>query len=267
MLAKVEIESEPSAGQASPVPSNRVTSGKAALAWRLDPRTKLAMLVITCVAASYCRDMFWGSALFMCVVAASVVMGRPRLAAKVSVIYVFVLGLILAITAFSPAVGARFGIVFQPFRSALAPLLMGALFITTTKTGDLVAGLYTMRFPQALVIPLAVGIRFFPTLGEEFRFILDAARLQGLRLSLIGLLAHPVMLFEALFIPIMMRSAKIAEELAAAATARGIERPGKRSSFNLLVIAPRDTISFCLYFLACILLVAAWHLVRGGVAL
>lgn len=236
-------------------------------AWRLDPRTKLVLLVGTCVAATFCRDPWWGSALFAAALALTAGVGRPRLAAKFLALYLFLLALVAGVTALDGGVGARFAIVFQPFRAALPPLMVAAMVVTTTKTGDLVAALYSLRLPHAVVIPLAVGIRFFPSLAEEWRYIRDAARLQGLRITPAGIARHPASLFESLFIPVMMRSAKIAEELAAAATARGIERPGGRTSFNDLLFARRDALVLAAYLAACTAIVAAWHVSRQGVML
>ena len=42
-------------------------------------------------------------------------------------------------------------------------------------------------------------------------------------------------MFESAVVPVMLRCAKIADELAAAAVARGIDRPGRKTSYN----APR----------------------------
>lgn len=242
--------------------SERTDTG---LAWRLDARTKLIMLLVVCISASVCRDVVWGSVLFACTLIFSLAIGRYRLAVKFLIGYVAIFGLVALTTGLSPEIGARVALILQSFRAAFPPLLLAALLVTTTKTGDLVASLYAFRLPHTLVIPLAVGIRFFPTFAEEFRYVSDATRLQGLRFAPAGIVSHPVALFEALIVPLMLRSAKIAEELAAAAVTRGIEKPGARTSFNPLSFSPAD-ITLLIAFCGVCVIILTVRFVSQGVA-
>lgn len=66
-------------------------------------------------------------------------------------------------------------------------------------------------------------MRFFPTLKEESSAVADAMRVRGLALSLKNLVSKPALMFESAVVPVMLRCAKIADELAAAAVARGID--------------------------------------------
>ena len=234
------------------------------LAWRLDPRTKMIVLVTACASSCIYRDVYWGSVLFACALVLACSVGCRRLAGRFLAGYAVVLALVGLTTLLSPDVGARVALIVQSLRAAFPALLLAAVLMQTTKIGDLVAALFSLRMPKALVIPLAVGIRFFPTLAEECRFVSDAAKLQGLELSFSTLAAAPAAVFEARFVPVMLRSTKIAEELAAASVARGIERPGARTSFNPLAFGSPDlavAISFCG---ACALILALRFAFSGG---
>lgn len=233
------------------------------IAWQLDPRTKIFALIAACIATALCRDAFWGSALFACTLAFAAATGRPRLAAKFLVAYAAILGFVALVMYASPEIGARVALIFQSLRAAFPAFLMAALLVTTTKTGDLVAALYAFHLPRSLVIPLAVGIRFFPTFAEEFRSVRDAARLQGLHLSPAGVATHPVAMCESLLVPTMLRSAKIAEELAAAAVARGIEKPGSRTSFNPLTFSKADIVLLIAFCAACAAVSVARYAFQG----
>lgn len=136
-------------------------------------------------------------------------------------------------------------------------ILFAAVFATTTKIGDLTAALYGMRLPKAVVVPLVIAVRFFPTLKEESSAVADAMRVRGLALSLKNLVSKPALMFESAVVPVMLRCAKIADELAAAAVARGIDRPGRKTSYN----APRfgwvDFLPLSILAACCLLLVVA----------
>ena len=58
-------------------------------------------------------------------------------------------------------------------------------------------------------------LRFFPTFSEEIHNIYDAMKLRGIALSWKNVFTRPVLILEAIAIPIVMRSASIAEELSA----------------------------------------------------
>jgi energy-coupling factor transport system permease protein len=101
--------------------------------------------------------------------------------------------------------------------------------IATTTVSDLVSAMQRMYIPKVIVIPFTVTLRFFPTAKEEFFAISDAAKLRGLRFSM-----------ERTLIPMMLRSANIAEELSAASVTRGIESAEKRTSMRELRLGVPD---------------------------
>ena len=234
------------------------------LALRLDPRTKIILLVVFGICACFCRDAAWGSVLFALALLFSCITGEARLAVKFLVGYVAVLAFVTLAVTVNPEIGTRIALIFQSFRAAFPPFLMAAILIMTTKTGDLVAALYAFRVPRLLVIPLAVGIRFFPTLVEEFRCVVDAARLQGVSFSPAGVVRHPSTICESLIVPTVLRSAKIAEELAAAAVTRGIEKPGERTSFNELALSRADIALLLCFSAACVAVSVACSIAKGG---
>ena len=64
-------------------------------------------------------------------------------------------------------------------------------------------------------------------------------------------------MFESAVVPVMLRCAKIADELAAAAVARGIDRPGRKTSYNAPRFGWADFLSLAFLAVCCSLLVAA----------
>ena len=83
--------------------------------------------------------------------------------------------------------------------------------------------------PKKLVIPLAVMLRYIPTIQEDWRYIKDAMRMRDVSPSLAGFLAHPSMTVECIYVPLMMAASKAADELSIASVTRGIENPHPRT--------------------------------------
>lgn len=79
-----------------------------------------------------------------------------------------------------------------------------------------------------------------------------------------GMVCHPSTICESLIVPTVLRSAKIAEELAAAAVTRGIEKPGARTSFNELALSRADIALLLCFSTACVAVSVACSIAKGG---
>ena len=103
-------------------------------------------------------------------------------------------------------------------------MFMMAMFIhKTTSVSRFICALETAVLPARYIIPLAVALRFLPSIKEDYGALCDSLRVRKIRISFIDFLRSPVKTTEYLLVPILMRSAKTAEELAAAAMVRGVE--------------------------------------------
>ena len=63
-----------------------------------------------------------------------------------------------------------------------------------------------------------------------------------------------MLLLEAMAVPIVMRSASIAEELSASAVTRGIDNPSERTSFVILRIKKSDIVVLALFVILLVVL-------------
>lgn len=103
-------------------------------------------------------------------------------------------------------------------------MFMMAMFIhKTTSVSRFICALEKAGLPERYIIPLAVALRFLPSIKEDYSALCDSLRVRKIRISFIDFLRSPVRTTEYLLVPILMRSAKTAEELAAAAMVRGVE--------------------------------------------
>ena len=131
--------------------------------------------------------------------------------------------------------------IFTLFIRVMIPVvLFASTFIATTKVSELIAAMYSLKIPRSITITFAMVLRFFPTFSEEIHNIYDAMKLRGIALSWKNVFTRPVLILEAIAIPIVMRSASIAEELSASAVTRGIDNPAQRTSFIQLKVHAKD---------------------------
>lgn len=168
--------------------SARASEARRAL--RLDPRTKVLMLVcanVTLLCSGFDAAGFVLKFLVAGIVVALLIAAGRR-AAGIGFAAVFAAaalleqmnerGLLDALGSTSAAA------VTLRFLSALVLQLMpGTMFayylFATTKVSEFVAAMERVRLPQRVIIPFAVVFRFFPTVLEEYRSIRDAMRLRG----------------------------------------------------------------------------------------
>ena len=130
------------------------------------------------------------------------------------------------------------------FISRVLPgLAMGYYTVRTTTVSELVAAMQRIHLTEKLIIPLSVMFRFFPTVGEEYHAIGDAMRMRGIRFG--G--KKTVKMLEYRFVPMMICSIKIGEELSAAALTRGLGAPVRRTNICKIGFKALDIVlvAFC----------------------
>ncbi|QEJ96361.1 energy-coupling factor transporter transmembrane protein EcfT [Treponema phagedenis] len=196
----------------------------------LDPRSKLLILILINITVFAAKD--FGTEVFCVAMIALTLcaLGTYRKALRGLFLYAGLLG-ILHLCGFLPDyIASMFSMLAILFRKLMPAVFFASGLVATTKVNELIAALQKIRIPKSLVITLAITLRFFPTLGEEYRCVKDAMKLRGIRLNAKNILLHLLALSEYLLIPLMLRCAIIADELSAAAMTRGIERNGKRTS-------------------------------------
>ena len=81
--------------------------------------------------------------------------------------------------------------------------------ISTTKISEFMAAMNRMRLPQGLAISIAVMMRFFPTLSEEYRSIRDVMRMR--RITFGG--GKVTKMIEYRLVPLLFSCISIGDEL------------------------------------------------------
>ena len=87
-----------------------------------------------------------------------------------------------------------------------------------------------MHVPDGITIALAVVMRFFPTIKEEYSSISDAMKMRGISFG--G--GNAAKMIEYRMIPLLFSCVNIGDELSAAAITRGLGGKVKRTSVEEL---------------------------------
>ena len=187
--------------------------------------------------------------------------GQWLFAAKTAVVYgiIFGVGQFLLMLPFS--VAASFGVKFLMISRFVSVSAFFIMLQKSTSISQIIQTLEFWRVSRKLTVPLSVMFRFAPTMRQEMAHIGDSMTMRGIRPTLWGFLKAPAPMLEYVLLPLLMRSIKVSEELAASAVVRGIENPEPRTVRLPLRWKTRDS----LYVILVVLIHAAVIVLDKGV--
>lgn len=223
-------------------------SGKKTQRAKLDPRTKLFVLVVICLL------VLGGESSGVMLVIKPLLSAIPlvllffagKQKAAVICTLLFLLSFagenyIISLT--SGTLTFIFLFVFGFIARLLPSIAMGYYTLHTTTVSEFIAAMECMHLPQKIIIPLSVMFRFFPTVMEEYQSIGDAMKMRGIRFG--G--KKTAMMLEYRLVPMMICSVKAGDELSAAALTRGLGAPVRRTNICKIGFHTLDIllIAFC----------------------
>ena len=228
----------------------------------IDTRIKLLLFILINFMVFGLKDFILGSVCFAFICVLSCLMGQKKIVLKYIIFYL-VIAAIQQLCVYLPQAIETILSIFTLFIRVMIPVvLFASTFIATTKVSEL---MYSLKIPRSITITFAMVLRFFPTFSEEIHNIYDAMKLRGIALSLRNVLTRPLLILEAIAIPIVMRSASIAEELSASAVTRGIDNPAQRTSFIQLKFHAKDWVVLSIFAAAFIALFFCKYQIYGRV--
>ena len=217
-------------------------------ALRLDPRTKLFLLLLCAVSASLAPGLGFYFALVALIGLLAACCGKWRYALQGVIIY----ALICRLTAWPP--GAAAGVWWAMLTAFLGLVhrvyacgMLAGLVIATTRVGDFLSAMSRLRVPKGLTIPLAVLLRYLPVIREDWRFIKDAMRLRDVSPTLWGFVKAPARTVNCIYVPLLTAASKAADELTVAAVTRGIENPKPRTCLAEIRMRAADWLILALF--------------------
>lgn len=213
----------------SPIRAGEITL-TARVGIRADPRSWL-LLVVATNALVLSGGPFWvtlvAQAILLLLVAS---LRRPRLLQSAVVWFVLSSGSYLLLPRLWPN-GWSVGLAFFSFWIArfAVSIVLGICVFVLVRPSELVAALSRLRVPPMVTIPLAVLFRFLPLVRSEFKAVVDAMSLRGLRPGA-GMLARPLQSLEYILVPLLASCSRIADDLSASALVRGLGGPNRPTS-------------------------------------
>ena len=117
------------------------------------------------------------------------------------------------------------------FKTLYFPLCAGMALVSNSKVSELICFLRSIKLPKKMIIVLAVLYRFFPVLLTDYKLIKNSLRMKGIGVSRGYYLLHPIKFFEYVFVPYVIISTNIANELSVSCLCRGIDNEEKPSSY------------------------------------
>ena len=203
---------------------------------KLDPRTKLYMIltVSAVVMMSATTPFLWGVRIVMTLIPVILLVIEKKYTSAFWFTFLYMAALVLTFVFLSEDSNSFYktfltgysGIVVQ-----FMPCLITAWYVVrTTKIGEFMSAMQKMHVPDGITIALAVVMRFFPTIKEEYSSISDAMKMRGIALG--G--GNAAKMIEYRMIPLLFSCVNIGDELSAAAVTRGLGGKVKRTSVERL---------------------------------
>ena len=214
----------------------------------LDPRTKLFLILFCVLSAMFAPNLYFHLALVTLIGLLAAFSGKWQYALRGIIVY----ALICAFTVWCMGVltgtwrtmfVAFLGLVHKVYACGM----LAGLVISTTKVGEFLSAMARLHIPKKLTIPIAVMLRYLPTIREDWRFIKDAMRLRDVSPTLWGFLKAPAMTVNCIYVPLLTAASKAADELSIASVTRGIENPKPRTCLVEIQMRAADCLSAALF--------------------
>lgn len=156
-------------------------------------------------------------------------------------------GLIAAVMALAEGAGNTTLVIAVVMLSYMAQkfVVLALLGISLSKLAsmqDLLAALQAMGAPQAVLIPCMVVLRFFPTIRKDASHLMESLKTRRVLAGRGYALRHPALVCELLVVPLLMRSVRVSDELAASALVRGLGGEIRPTMLHSLSFGVKDAV-------------------------
>lgn len=227
---------------------------------RIDPRTKFFLLFFVGVLTFAFPPVYFEVAIVLVLCLLLALNHQIQTAVTAFIVFTLMLAMDIWLVSYIPGVIQNIFFTIVRLGRMLLPLfLVGALMMRTTTVSEFIAAFRKMHLPDAVIIPFSVMFRFIPTVSEEWHSIRNAMRFRGIDASAKNILTKPLTTLEYTLIPLLMSTATIAGELAAASLARGLDSEGERTC----IVDVRFRVTDYFIILGCLSALVCWVVTKG----
>ena len=216
---------------------------------KLDPRTKLYMIVVVSaiVMMSATTPFLWGVRITMTMIPIALLIIEKHYASALRFLILYASALLITFSFLredSKGFLMAFLLGYCSIIVQFMPAMITAWYVVrTTRIDEFVSTMQRIHMPDGITIALAVVMRFFPTIKEEYGSIRDAMKMRGIMLG--G--GNAARMVEYRMIPLMFSCVNIGNELSAAAITRGLGGKVKRTSVEELKMGAADYLLVALF--------------------
>lgn len=187
---------------------------------KLNPLTEIIFLISVSIISFINNSLIMDVAILLIIAIIASLMGLIKTSLKALSIFLLLQVLKYIVLPILPdIISVHFGLFVIHAPKLIPIFLVGQILIKTNPIRNIMYALKKMHFPRNLIISLAIGIRYFPSLREERVLISDAIKIRGVtgfQKIKLGL------------VPLIVTASNTADELAQAITVRGIENPARK---------------------------------------
>ena len=213
-----------------------------------DPRTKLFLILICVLCAMFAPNLWYQFALVVLIGSFAVVNKKWQYALRGVIVYALIcLFTVWCMGAMSGTWRTMFVAFLGLLHKVYACGMLAGIVIATTRVGEFLSAMARLHCPKKLTIPIAVMLRYLPTIREDWHFIKDAMRLRDVSPSLLGFLKSPGMTVNCIYVPLLTAASKAADELSIASVTRGIENPKPRTCLVKIQMRAADWAAIFLF--------------------
>lgn len=210
---------------------------------RVDPRTALLATCLLGIAAVLSNRPEAAHAACAIGALCALAAGAWRPCIALSAAY----GLIAAVMALAEGAGNTTLVIAVVMLSYMAQkfVVLSLLGISLSKLAsmqDLLAALQAMGAPQAVLIPCMVVLRFFPTIRRDASHLMESLKTRRVLAGGGYAFRHPALTCELLVVPLLMRSVRVSDELAASALVRGLGGETRPTMLHSLSFGVKDAV-------------------------
>lgn len=149
--------------------------------------------------------------------------------------------------------------VINPFARVLILVNVILALAVSCSIRNVMTSLKSFYLPFFIYLPATVMIRFIPGFINDVKQISESMKIKGYVLNLFFLTFHPLLAIRLLFVPVVIRALRSADELSVAAELKGINSDRKRTRVHISPPAQAD-----FFVLLCALLLMGLGLIPQG---
>lgn len=222
---------------------------------QFDIRSKFILLFAANISVFLFNDLLMEAVCIAFIFLVQYMTGRKNAAWVIVLLYGVLVGIQLYVLPLLPSLlKAVLSVPVVQFRKMFPLLMVFILIIRTTKVSEIIATMEKMHISKSVTVSLAVTIRYFPTMFEEWISIKEAMSIRRISTFHLNPVRFLKRVLQYYLVPLLISATKTIDELSAAAVTRGIDNPGERSCWKYRSMGIQDGVlmlaSVCLVLFA-----------------